>query len=264
MSAKQLKPEPAITPSSRILVTGASCGIGQVLVKLLCLSSCRIGYHAQSPASTEVPKDILALAQQHGAKIKTLSGNLATSDICVDLIHRFNDFWDGIDALVQLHGDAHSIPINELSDDDWNDAIRINLTSPFFLAREATNLMRRQGRGGRITLTSTASAKHGGGSDTLPYGVAKAGIECLVKALAKDGAPDNILINAIAPGFIETSFHTQRLGRSHAQLEKRKMLVPLQRAGSPEEVAQTIIFLLSSASSFITGQTIEISGGDWL
>ena len=73
----------------------------------------------------------------------------------------------------------------------------------------------------------------------------------------------NILVNAIAPGFMDTTFHTHRLKKSEKQLAERKKMIPLNRAGTPNEVAQTILFLLSQASTFITGQTIEISG-DWL
>lgn len=232
-------------------------------MKMLCLSGARIGYHSREPNKASVPQELRSLAEEHGASIELVSGAFPDSKGCSETVEGFCSRWGGIDAFVQLHGDASSKSIDSLSDDDWQHALQTNLISPFFLARSAMEFMIRQ-HGGRIVLTSTASAKHGGGADTIPYGTAKAGVECVVKALAKSGASDNILVNAIAPGFIDTSFHSKRLGRSPAQLSKRQDLVPLKRAGTAEEVAATILFLLSPAASFITGQTLEVSGGDWL
>jgi len=118
--------------------------------------------------------------------------------------------------------------------------------------------------GGRIILMSTASASHGGGSSSLAYGVAKAGIECLVKGLARDCAPDNILVNAVAPGFIETKFHTRKMKKTADELRQRVQLVPMKRAGTTAEFAGAILFLLSEGAAYITGQTLTIAGGDWL
>ena len=86
----------------------------------------------------------------------------------------------------------------------------------------------------------------------------------MVKGLARDCAKYNILVNAIAPGFILTKFHTEKMRRTKEQLENRVNMIPLKRPGSPAEVAKVIIFLLSDSSSYITGQTLTISGGDWL
>lgn len=265
MSVSNLKTTHRIMKEgTRVLVTGASGDIGSALVKALCPYSCKIGFHCRNQSVSPVPEEILLHAQSGGSTIKALSRSFSKSNDSISIVEEFCSIWDGIDALVQLHGDAFSRDFKILSDKDWDDTLHTNLTSPFFLSRTAMNAMSENANGGRIVLTSTASAKHGGGIDTLPYGVAKAGVESLVKSLAKVGAHDKILVNGIAPGFIDTSFHKKRLERSQEQLEKRKRIIPLNRAGTPEEVAHTILFLLSPTSGFITGQTIEISGGDWL
>ena len=250
-----------IPTGSRILVTGASGGIGEALVKLLCNFSCKIGFHSMRSA---IPENLVRYAETNGTLLEKISGNFLNSSDSHDAIHRFCSLWGGIDALVQLHGDANSKQFYDLKDKDWDEALKINLISPFFLAQTAMKEMRNNSAGGRIVLTSTASAKHGGGINTIPYGTAKAGIECLVKMLAKIGAKDNILVNAVAPGFINTSFHSKRLGKNSEQIEKRKKLIPLGRAGTSEEVARSIVFLLSQSSTFITGETMTISGGDRL
>jgi NAD(P)-dependent dehydrogenase (short-subunit alcohol dehydrogenase family) len=168
----------------------------------------------------------------------------------------------GIDALVQLTGNIHrAVPWAELTEEDWGFDLGANLVMPFFLAARAIHHMK---EGGRIVLTGTASASHGGGSTSLAYGAGKAGIECITKRLARDCAGRNILVNAVAPGFILTKFHTERMGRSREELEGREKLVPLGRAGTPAEVAATILFLLSDGAGYITGQVIAVSGGDFL
>lgn len=138
----------------------------------------------------------------------------------------------------------------------------MNLSGPFFLAQRAMTYMKKAG--GRVIFTSTASARHGGGANSIAYGVAKAGIECLTKALARDGAPHNILVNAVAPGFIATAFHEKRMGRDRDALRARARMNPLKRAGSPADVASIIVYLLSPGASFLTGECIAVSGGDFL
>jgi 3-oxoacyl-[acyl-carrier protein] reductase len=98
----------------------------------------------------------------------------------------------------------------------------------------------------------------------MAYGIAKAGVECLVKGLAKEGARHNILVNGIAPGFIRTRFHTIRMKRTARDLERRAALVPLRRAGKPDDVATLIVYLLSDWNAYVTGQCIAVSGGVFL
>jgi NAD(P)-dependent dehydrogenase (short-subunit alcohol dehydrogenase family) len=117
---------------------------------------------------------------------------------------------------------------------------------------------------GRIILFSTESALHGGSPFSLPYATGKLGIECLVKGFAREGAKFNITVNGIRPGFIASGFHERWQFKTVEDLRKRIDLVPMKRAGSPAEVADLIFFLLSKNAGYITGDTISISGGDWL
>ena len=158
----------------------------------------------------------------------------------------------------------HKKPANweDLTEEEWSYDLSVNMIMPFFLAQRAILHMKKSG--GRIVMTSTASAVHGGGPTSLAYGVAKAGVECIVKGLARDCAKYNILVNAIAPGVFLTKFHTEKMKRNQEQLQERVKLVPLKRAGTTEELAGTIMYLLSESASYITGQVIAISGGERL
>ena len=112
-------------------------------------------------------------------------------------------------------------------------------------------------------MTSTSSAIHGGGENSLAYGISKSGIACLTKGLARFGAKNNILVNAIAPGFIETRFHTKVMKRKKKDLKKRLKFIKLLRAGKTSDITNLISFLLFQ-NNYITGEVIPIDGGDWI
>jgi NAD(P)-dependent dehydrogenase (short-subunit alcohol dehydrogenase family) len=196
-------------------------------------------------------------------EIIDLKYTLKNDKDCHNLIQGFLKRAKGLDSLVVLCGGIMgSRHWKDLTEKEWKGDMNLNLDIPFFIAREA--MRRMEQKGGRIVLTGTESALHGGGSTSLAYGVAKSVIECLVKALALDGATHNILVNGIRPGFIRSGFHERWQNKSEDDLTKRGQLVPLNRAGYPEEVAALIIYLLSGWAQFITGQMFAITGGDWL
>ena len=116
--------------------------------------------------------------------------------------------------------------------------------------------------GGKIVLTSTSSASHGGGVDTFGYGISKFSIEYLTKLLAKEGGNHKILCNAIAPGFINTKIHLK--SKTPSQIKKRASLNKLKMAGNPKNIVPIIKMLISEENSFMTGEIIKIDGGDWL
>lgn len=248
------------TPN-RVLIAGASGGIGVALVRIMLPTGARIGAHYHTNQGP-----LAGLVAEHAsdpAQLRVFSGDLSSQAACHRLVDDFVAWAGGIEALVQLTGNvAKPCHWQDLTEDLWSADINLNLAGPFFLAQRAMKYMR--AAGGRIVLTSTASARHGGGASSIAYGVAKAGVECLTKALARDGAAHEILVNAVAPGLIDTEFHTKRMGRDEKALRERAAKVPLRRAGTPADVAGMIAYLLSPAGSFITGECIAISGGDWL
>ena len=256
-----LESGPGLEPGRRILLAGASSDIGCGLLKLLAAHGAKIGahYYRNRDSLTRLVNDM----QLDEKRIEFFSGDLSVQSSCHRLIDAFVDWAGGIDVLVQLTGDVKSPrPWEDMSEEEWLADINVNLSGPFFLAQRSMKYMR--SGGGRVVLTGTASAQHGGGRTSLAYGVAKAGIECLVKGLAREGASYGGLVNGVAPGFIETKFHTERMHRGAEELKRRAELVPLKRAGRTEDVARMIVYLLSAGGDYITGQCIAVSGGDWL
>lgn len=248
---------PQVDRDARILVVGASGGMGQALVDaLLAGPPCTIGAHW---ATRPLPDQ--AVPETH--RLVELPGELKNDADCRNLVSGFAERGGGLNGLVVLCGGiARTAHFQELTETEWKQDIDLNLSIPFFLARAALKHM--ENSGGSILLTGTESALHGGSPTSLAYGVAKRGIECLVQGLAREGAPHGIRVNGIRFGFIRTGFHERWQGKSDTDLEERAELVPLKRAGTPEEAAALILFLLSGWAGFITGQMISLSGGDWL
>ena len=245
-----------VLEGKKILIVGASSDLAVSLNEILYNSDNIAGLHFNT-------NDKPLSKYDEGEKVKKFQKDINSSLACFRLVDDFVNWAGGIDCLIQLSGGIKK-PANweDLTEEEWSYDLSVNMIMPFFLAQRAILHMKKSG--GRIVMTSTASAVHGGGPTSLAYGVAKAGVECIVKGLARDCAKYNILVNAIAPGVFLTKFHTEKMKRNQEQLQERVKLVPLKRAGTTEELAGTIMYLLSESASYITGQVIAISGGERL
>lgn len=240
----------------RILVVGASGDLARPLIPALLEQGAVLGLHYHHNLST-------LTEYEANERCVLLQQDLRTENDCENLIESFVAKAKGLDALVQLCGGIQE-PVHweSLHEGSVNADLLINLVMPFFLVQKSMKHLKK--RGGSIVLMSNAGASHGGGSDSMIYGVSKAGIERLVKGVAKDCAKDGIRVNAVAPGFIDSSFHREKMKRTEEMIRKRISLIPMNRAGSPKEVADVVLFLLSEGANYITGEVIRICGGDWL
>ncbi|MBO6518894.1 MAG: SDR family oxidoreductase [Rhodospirillales bacterium] len=244
---------PMIPEGSRVLVTGATGGLGRALVDMLLLGpDCTIGTHGNSQTFESEDPRIVPLQ-------KAFTGEAD----CRALVDEFADKAGGIDGLVVLSGAIHYTGHwKGIEGAEWEKEIAVNLNQPFYLARAAMKHM--SNNGGRILLTGTESALHGGSPTSFPYAVAKRGTECMVQGLAREGAADGILVNGMRFGYIESGFHQRWHNRTPEQMAERADLVPLKRGGHVDEAAALMTYLLSDWAGFITGQMIPLTGGDWL
>jgi 3-oxoacyl-[acyl-carrier protein] reductase len=180
---------PQVDENSCILVVGASGGIGKSLVNMMLRSRVNIGCHFSTKADrihqfAALPNTIL------------LQKTFKSAGDCESLIDEFVQWHGGINGLVVLSGGiSRNAHWEELKAEEWESDVFLNLSVPFYLSRAAVRMMKQGGKGGRIILTGTESAQHGGGPFSLPYGASKMGIECLVKGLARDCAKEGILVN---------------------------------------------------------------------
>ena len=246
---------PRVEPGKRILVIGASGGLGRALVDMLLEGSdCVIGAHGATKTHPAADKRLIPILR-----------SFKDESDCVAVVDEFCNKAGGIDALVCLSGAIHfSGHWKDMPAEDWQRNMEVNLNQPFFLARAAFKHMDEQGSGGWIVLNGTESALHGGSAMSFPYAVAKRGTECLVEGLAREGASHDILVNGIRLGCIASGFHERWHEKTEQDMAERIDLIPLKRAGHPDEAAALIIYLLSTWGGFITGQMIPLTGGDWL
>ena len=247
---------PQLKPGSRVLITGATGGLGTALVNMLLAGSdnCKVGAHGGSKLFETSDTRVIPIVQRFDSE----------SD-CRAVVDTFVQRAGGIDALVVLSGGIHySGHWKDMPSDDWEQDISVNLNQPFYLARAAMAAMIDQRSGGAIILTGTESALHGGSAASFPYAVAKRGTEAMVQGLAREGAPEGVLVNGVRFGFITSGFHQRWHNKNAQDMADRAKLVPLKRGGHPDEAAALMIFLMSGWSRFMTGQMIPLTGGDWL
>lgn len=241
----------------KVLVTGASTGIGECIAELFASYGAFVGIHYRSSE-----RQALGLKKQilkQGGKAEVFKADLLDRSCCEKLIPSFIKAFRGIDILINNAGGIYGFKdFLKLDEKSWDDTFTLNVKSAFFLARDAFRYMKKQ-RKGKIINISSVAAKYGGSLQSLHYGAAKAALEAVTIGLSRAGAQHNILVNAIRGGFIDTPFH-KKIGRKN--IAERVKLIPLARAGRPIDIARMALFLASNTGDYISGEILTVAGGD--
>jgi 3-oxoacyl-[acyl-carrier protein] reductase len=244
----------------RVLVTGAGRGMGLAIAEAFAAAGATVAAHHLQPQA-EID-EALKVLRGHGGRAEAFKANLLEPGAPETLVSEVAAALGGIDVLVNNAGGiAQYTDFRELPIEEWDLSLALNATAPFLLSRAVWPHMQKAG-GGRIVNISSCSVGHGGSGSSLHYVTGKAAIEAITRTLAKAGAKDNILVNAVRPGVIDTGMSTRIAGYDEARYKARLAMIPLGRAGSPHEIAGMVAFLASSGGDFITGQIISVSGGD--
>ena len=236
-----------------VLVTGATRGIGKAIALTLGNSGATVIGTATSELGAENISKIFAENKILGKGMKLdVTDNEQVSNLVKDIGEDFGS----IDILVNNAGITRDNILLRMKEDEWEDIINTNLSSVFKMSKSVLRGMIKKRSGRIISITSVVGAMGNAGQSN--YGAAKAGIIGFTKSLAREVGVRGITVNAIAPGFIETDM-TDRLPDD--QKEALASQIPMGRLGTPNEVAQAVLFLAGESGSYITGQTIHVNGG---
>ncbi len=236
------------------LVTGASRGIGAAIAARLAADGAAVAVnYAGSAAAAQAVVDAIVSA---GGRAVALQGDVSRSADAVSLIERTIAELGGLDVVVNNAGITRDGLAVRMSDEDWSAVIDTNLTGVFNVSRASARHLMKQRSGAIVNVTSVIGLV--GNAGQANYAAAKAGVIGLTKSLAKELAPRNVRVNAVAPGFIETDM-TAALPENirHAAVGQ----IALGRFGSVDDVAKAVAFLASEDAAYVTGQTLAIDGG---
>lgn len=236
-------------------VTGGSRGIGRAISLALARAGAALAltYMEQRDAAQAVADEILAVGNQAIALQMDVRNRLSVRAA----LQAAEGAFGGLDILVNNAGINKPCDFDEITDDDWDEVLAVNLKGAFICAQEALPALQRRG-GGSIINIGSVSGQYGG-PRTAHYAASKAGLISLGQVIARFGAPHNIRCNTVAPGMIESEMAA--VGMATESMRKLTERILLGRLGTADEVAQAVVFLASDASSYVTGQTLNVNGG---
>jgi 3-oxoacyl-[acyl-carrier protein] reductase len=240
------------------LVTGGSRGIGAATVKLFAQAGADVvfNYHRNREAAALVEQE----ARKHGTRIESLKADLAKLADAKKLVEFTRERLGRLDIAVANAGiwNESDTPIEKLSEREWDEMIRVNVKSVYAVVHYVVPHMIAQ-RGGRIVAISSTAGQRGEAFHTH-YGASKGAIISFVKGLATELAHHNILVNCVAPGWVDTDMSASVL-RKKSGLKWASASIPLKRPATAEEIAGPILFAASDLATFITGEVINVNGG---
>lgn len=239
---------------ARVLVAGAG-GLGSACVSGFVAAGARVLVTDRDDARLKELDQQLGLEERGGV---CLAADLSQSGAAASVVDEVVEKFGGIDVLVHCVGINDRRPILELNDDDWSLLLETNLSTAFRLGQAAGRIMCRDG-GGRIVFFSSVSGllahkNHG------PYAASKGGLNQMLRVMAVEWAKDNVTVNAVAPGYVETPLTAAHLDKPGVRDELVR-LVPAGRLGTPDEVVGPVLFLASEQARFVTGHVLYVDGG---
>lgn len=236
------------------LITGGTRGIGKEIAYTLAEENYDIiiNYRTENEELMKLKKEI----EQKRVRCLLLKGDVSNFEDCKKLVEEAINRMNHIDVLVNNAGITKDMLLMRMKPEDFNEVINVNLIGTFNMTKNVINYMMKERKGRIINVSSVVGIS--GNAGQTNYAASKAGIIGFTKSLAKEVASRNILVNAIAPGFIQTDM--TNILKENVKDEIAKT-IPLKRMGTAKDVANVVKFLVSEYSSYITGQVIQVDGG---
>lgn len=243
-----------------LLVTGGSRGIGAAICRLGAEAGFRV---AVNYASNEAAANTLvAEIEATGGEALAVKGDVGVEADVVAMFKTVDRVWGRLDALVNNAGIVDvKARVDEMNVARLERMMRINVVGPFLCAREAVRRMSTShgGKGGAIVNISSAASVHGSAGEYIDYAASKGAIDTFTIGLAREVATEGVRVNAVRPGIIDTEIHAS--GGQPDRIAGMKDMLPMKRAGTVDEVAHAVLYLLSDEASYTTGAILNVSGG---
>jgi 3-oxoacyl-[acyl-carrier protein] reductase len=243
------------------LITGGSRGIGAATVRMFSAAGARVLFNYQK-ASSEAEALLAECGADNCAAIACdLSGTETAALLVQDTVKRFGR----LDILVANHGvwPHQDVSVDQMADRQWRNTLSVNLDSVFAVVKHSVAQMKKQSRrgnvAGHIVLISSTSGQRGEAFH-CDYSASKGALISFTKSLATELAPDNIYVNSVAPGWVDTDMSRPALDDPKSGEEIRRT-IPMGRVGKPQEIAGPILFLCTELAGFITGEVFNVNGG---
>ena len=236
------------------LVTGSASGLGAAIAQALAQAGAIVALHGNRRPATE-------MAARIGPSACAFTADLSAPEGAGRLFEQAREHFGGVDILINNAGTIHREAAEDVSFEDWQSVLQVNLTSTFQLSQLVARDMIQRGTGGKIVnIASLLSFQ--GGIRVPAYAASKGGVAQLTKALANEWATHGIQVNAIAPGYFATS-NTEALRSDEVRSRQILERIPAGRWGQPSDLAGAAIFLASRASDYVTGTILTVDGG-WM
>ena len=236
------------------LITGGTSGLG----KMMALALAKAGAFVWIASSRDNADGTLQEIKQQGSNGSFVQVNVTSSDALEKTVSHILEQSSRIDILINAAGINPRTSAEELTLNDWQKTIDINLTAPFYLSQLVADTMRENNWGRIINIASLQSLR--AFDNSIPYGASKGGVMQLTRALAQAYSKDGILVNAIAPGFFRTNL-TESLFQNPEKLKELANKTMMGRNGEEKDIFGISVFLCSDANSYVTGQTVFLDGG---
>ena len=241
----------------RALVTGGGAGIGRSIAQLFAREGARVAVLDINPVAAE---ETCWQIEHQGGHVLSLVADVGNPTQVAEAIARLDRQFGGLQILVNNAGISRRALFEHLSDSDWDAVLTTNLKGAIHCTRSALPLLKRQPGSKVINIASVTLDRHS--RRLSAYAASKGALVSLSRTLALELGPASICVNYICPGYIRTPMVAYVLQKEGEQLEKQMVArEPIGRLGTPEEVAETVVWLCSDAASFVTGHTMTVDGG---
>jgi len=238
------------------LITGGAQGIGRAIALLFARQGAQV---VISDINLEKARETCQEIESLGGQAMAISGNVADAKAAEAMMEQAVEKFGGLDILVNNAGITRDGILLRMKEEDWDAVIAVNLKGAFHCTKAALRFFLRR-KGGKIVNIASVTGEMGNAGQSN-YAASKAGLIGFTKAVAREYANRNIRVNAVAPGFIDTAMSQAIPEKGRELLIKQ---IPMERLGTPEDVAEAVLFLACPASDYITGQVLNVNGGMYM